>query len=142
MTNLRERLKIPANRLDEINAVLLNPDMRVINDFLAVVEKYGTPEEINAKHHEARQLDNLLAKVKTTKPEYLTDLEWLSAQRDAGVFISVADYRRKVLGDKADSMSFTDIPLSSSISASFAPIAVPPYIITLRFGVGTSPFRI
>jgi hypothetical protein len=30
-----------------LNAVLLNPDMRVINDFLAVVEKYGTPEEIN-----------------------------------------------------------------------------------------------
>ena len=33
MTDLRERLKIPADRLDEINAVLLNPDMRVMNDF-------------------------------------------------------------------------------------------------------------
>ena len=108
MTDLRERLKIPANRLDEINAVLLNPDMRVINDFLAVVEKYGTPEEINAKAHEARKLDNLLAKVKATKPEYLADLEWLAEQRDAGAFISVADYRRKVLGDKAEATNFAD----------------------------------
>ena len=64
MTDLRERLKIPSDRLDEINAVLLNPDMRVMNDFLAVVAKYGTPEEINAKAKEARKMENLLAKVK------------------------------------------------------------------------------
>jgi hypothetical protein len=108
MTNLRERLQIPSDRLDEINAVLLNPEMRVINDFLAVVEKYGTPEQINTRAREARKLDNLLAKVKATKPEYLADLEWLAVQRDAGVFISVADYRRKVLGDKAATTTFAD----------------------------------
>ncbi len=108
MTDLRERLEIPADRLDEINAVFLNPDMRVMNEFLDVVAKYGTPEEINAKAHEARKLDNLLAKVKATKPEYIADLEWLVEQRDAGAFISVADYRKKVLGDKANTTSFAD----------------------------------
>ena len=108
MTDLRERLKIPADRLDEINAVLLNPDMRVMNEFLDVVAKYGTPEEINAKAREARKLDNLLAKVKATKPEYIADLEWLVEQRDAGAFISVADYRKKVLGDKANTTTFAD----------------------------------
>ncbi len=108
MTDLRERLKIPADRLDEINMVLLSPDMRVMNEFLDVVAKYGTPEEINAKACEARKLDNLLAKVKETKPEYLADLEWLAAQRDAGAFISVADYRKKVLGDKANITTFAD----------------------------------
>ena len=36
-------------RLDDLNAVLLNPDTRVVNDFLAVVAKYGSPAEINAK---------------------------------------------------------------------------------------------
>jgi len=108
MTDLRNRLKIPADRLDEINAVLLNPDMRVMNDFYEVVAKYGTPEEINAKAHEARKMDNLLAKVKGTKPEHLADLEWLIEQRYAGAFISVADYRRKVLGDKADTEKFAD----------------------------------
>ncbi len=108
MTDLRERLKIPYDRLDAINAVLLNPDERVINDFLAVVAKYGTPEAINARAREARQLDNLLEKVRQTKPEYLDDLKWLQAQRDKGAFISVADYRRKVLGAKADTMTFAD----------------------------------
>ncbi len=108
MTDLRDRLKIPTSRLDEINAVLLDPDMRVVNDFLDVVSKYGTPEEINAKAREARKLENLLAKVKATRPEYLDDLKWLEEQREEGAFISVADYRRKVLGEKADTMTFAD----------------------------------
>ena len=108
MTDFRKRLEISADRLDDINAVLLNPDMRVMNDFYAVVAKYGTPEEINAKANEARKMDNLLAKVKETKPDHLVDLEWLIEQRDAGAFISVADYRRKVLGDKADTEKFAD----------------------------------
>jgi len=106
--DLRSLLKIPYERLDEINAILLNPDERVINDFLAVLEKYGTPEEINAKAKEARKLENLLAKVEETKPEYLEDLKWLQEQRDAGAFISVADYRKKVLGEKAESTQFAD----------------------------------
>jgi hypothetical protein len=108
MTDLRNRLKIPPERLDEINAVLLNPDMRVMNDFLDVVAKYGTPEEINAKGLEARKLENLMNRVKADKPEYLADLEWLASQRDAGAFISVDDYRRKVLGDKAETTTFAD----------------------------------
>ncbi|MBN1668606.1 MAG: hypothetical protein JW862_16035 [Anaerolineales bacterium] len=108
MTDLRARLEIPKERLDAINAVLLNPDMRVMNEFLAVVEKYGTPEEINAKAIEARKMDNLLAKVRAIRPEYLADLEWLAEQRDRQAFISVADYRRKILGDKADGMQFAD----------------------------------
>jgi len=108
VTDFRNRLKIPTDRLDEINAVLLNPDMRVMNEFLDVVAKYGTPEEINAKGVESRKMDNLLARVRTTKPEYLADLEWLTEQRDAGAFISIPDYRRKVLGDKADAMVFAD----------------------------------
>lgn len=108
MSNLRARLEIPADRLDDINTVLLNPDMRVVNDFLAVVEKYGTPEEINAKAREARKLENLLARVKQHTPDYLTDLEWLAEKRDSSAFISIPEYRRKVLGDKAVSMTFAD----------------------------------
>ncbi len=106
--DLRELLKIPYKHLDEINALLLNPDERVINDFLAVVAKYGTPEEINAKAVEARKLENLLAKVKEIKPEYLDDLKWLEKQRDAGAFITVDDYKEKVLGEKAASTDFLD----------------------------------
>ncbi len=105
---LRHRLAIPIERLDAINAVLLNPDERVINDFLAVVAKYGTPEEINAKAKSARQMSALLQRVEETHPAYLADLSWLSERRDADAFISIADYRRKVLGDEADDMTFAD----------------------------------
>ena len=108
MTDLRSRLTINTNRLDAINNILLNPDMTVINDFLAVVEKYGTPEEINAKADQARELDNLLAMVEKNTPEYFEDLKWLQEQKEAGAFITVEDYRKKVLGDKASQTSFND----------------------------------
>lgn len=106
--SIRQKLTISADRLAEINAILLDPDMRVVNDFLEVVNKYGTPEEINAKAKAARQLPALFDRVRQTKPEYLADLEWLAARRDQGAFISIADYRRKVLGPKADTTAFKD----------------------------------
>ena len=108
MNDLRQRLTIPTARLSDINELLLDPKNRIINDFLSVVAKYGTPEEINAKAKAARLLPNLLDHVKSTKPEYLTDLTWLAEQRDKDAFISVADYRRSIVGAKADSIRFKD----------------------------------
>jgi hypothetical protein len=106
--NLRQRLEISADRLEAINAILLNPEMQVIDDFLEVVARYGTPEEINQKAARAMHLPTLLERVKATKPEYAADLDWLTEQRDLGVFISEADYRRKVLGDAAEETVFAD----------------------------------
>jgi len=106
--NIRQLLKIPTSRLEDINSILLDPDMQVINNFLDIVAKYGTPEEINRKAEKARQLPNLLKKVEQTKPEFLVDLKWLQQQRDKSAFISVADYRYKVLGEKAKSIKFKD----------------------------------
>ncbi|MDX1413249.1 MAG: hypothetical protein R3293_03610 [Candidatus Promineifilaceae bacterium] len=106
--DIRQRLQISADRLDALNNILLDPDTRVINDFLDVVAKYGTPEEINAQADAARQMDALLDRVAHVRPSHLADLEWLAAQRDQGAFISTADYRRKVLGSKADRISFAD----------------------------------
>jgi hypothetical protein len=105
---VRQLLKIDPSRLDSLNAILLNPDMRVINDFLKVVAKYGSPEEINKKAEHAGQLGTLLKKVEATKPEYLKDLEWLEQQRDKSAFITVADYRKKVLGEKSKIINFHD----------------------------------
>jgi hypothetical protein len=106
--DIRQRLKIHPDRLEAINALLLNPELRVINDLLAVVEKYGQPEEINAQAAAARQLPALLKRVKETRPEYLADLDWLAARRDEGAFVSIADYRRRVLGSQAETMAFQD----------------------------------
>jgi hypothetical protein len=106
--DLRDRLRVPADRLEAINDVLLNPGMLVIDEFLNVVAKYGTPEEINQKAKEAGKLPNLLEKVKRSNPQYLGDLQYFTEQRDKGAFISEAEYRRKVLGDRADQMTFQD----------------------------------
>ena len=109
MTKLdRNKLRIPEARLQEINALLLDPQNQAVNAFLEVVAKYGTPEEINRKAAEARHLPNLMTRLKTLNSPYVKDLEWLSEQRDKGAFISIADYRRKVLGERAATMKFDE----------------------------------
>ncbi len=107
-TDLRQRLKIPNSRLDDLNMVLLDPNTQVVNDLLKVVAKYGTPEEINVRAQEANQLSTLMTKVKARRPEYYEQLKWLEEQRDRGAFIGVADYRRSVLGPGAASKKFKD----------------------------------
>jgi len=106
--DLRSLLSIPINRLDAINAVLLDPGEKVINDFLAIVAKYGTPEAINRKHHDSRKLDHLMKIVDERAPDYIKDLKWLLEQRDTGVFASVTEYRNRVLGDRAKNIKFAD----------------------------------
>ena len=101
-------LKIPQERLDEVNAILLDPNTRVIRDLLDVVARHGTPAEINRKAAQAGELSSLLRRVREIKPEFLDSLRWLEMQRDRGAFISVGDYRRKVLGNRAASMHFKD----------------------------------
>ena len=103
-----ELLAVPQDRLNAINEVLLDTNSTVIREFLAVVAKYGTPEEINAKAREAAELKRLYKKVEQTRPAYLKDLQWITEQREAGKFISIKDYRRRVLGDAAKSMTFAD----------------------------------
>jgi hypothetical protein len=105
---LRQRLKIPSTRLDDINSILLDNDARVINDFLNVVSKYGTPEEINQKAENARRLKSLLQMVEKTKPEYLGDLNWLIEQKNKNAFISISEYRQNVLGDQGANIKFLD----------------------------------
>ena len=106
--DLRKLLAIPTDRLDAINAVLLDPGEKVMNDFLAIVAKYGTPEEINRKHRESRKLDHLMKIVGEHAPGHVKDLKWLMEQRDSGAFASVAEYRIRVLGDRVKGMKFTD----------------------------------
>ena len=114
----RNLLKIPSDRLEAINAVLLDPNEQVINDFLKVVNKYGTPEEINRKHTESRQLPNLLKLVKARNLDYIKDLEWIIDQRDRGAFTSVASYREQLLGEKIKTLQFNqESPVTLEVSA-------------------------
>jgi hypothetical protein len=105
---LRERLKIESSALEEVNRFLLDPDNPVINAMLQIVAKYGTPEEINARAQEVRELPNLFRRLRNMESPYLEDLEWLMAERDQRAFISITDFRRKLLGGKAERMTFDE----------------------------------
>ena len=104
----RKLLEIPTDRLEALNQVLLDPDSKIMRLFLDVVSKYGTPDEINRKHRESRKLANLLEKARVANPDHLKDLNWLQEQSKAGGFVSVGDYRRRVLGPAADRRKFAD----------------------------------
>lgn len=97
MANVQKLLKISPDKLKAFNSILLDPNSQIMKDFLAVVAKYGTPEEINKKHRAARKMDNLFKIVQERNPDALKDLKWLIQQRDKGAFISVADYRKRCL---------------------------------------------
>jgi hypothetical protein len=105
-SKIRKQLKIPASNLAEVNKLLLDPNNKLVNDVLAIIAKYGSIEEINRKSEEARKLPNLMAHLRAMNSPHVPDLEWLLEQRDNGAFISVADYRRQVLGEKADKLRF------------------------------------
>lgn len=117
--DVRNLLMVPTDRLDQINTILTDPNSKVVNDFLEVVGRYGSPEEINRKASENGSLEALIERARKSNPENIADLDWLSEQRDQGVFISIPDYRRKVLGDRADSIKFKDeFAVTLEISAS------------------------
>jgi hypothetical protein len=106
--SLRNRILIDHDVLDEVNALLADPSNPLINELLRVVGKYGTPEEINARAREARQLGSLMNRLALMGSPYLKDLEWLIAQRDSGAFISISNYRSSILGDGAKARYFDE----------------------------------
>jgi hypothetical protein len=103
MKNLRNLLTISDSRLAEINALLIDPDNEVINELLEIVEEYGGPQEINRKAEEAGKLENLMAGLKKAGSSYLADLDWLKNQKNRGSFISMDDYYKRVLDQRAES---------------------------------------
>jgi hypothetical protein len=114
----RNKLIIDKKRLDEINNFIMDPDNKVISDFLEIVNKYGTPEEINRKARENGKVENLMKKLREKNSPYVKDLEWLIEQRDKGAFITVDEYRKKILGDEVDKVDFNeDFAVTLEISA-------------------------
>jgi len=108
MGNIREKLSISKENLESVQNFFLDENNPFINDLLQIVDKYGGVEDINKKFHESRKLENIYKKLEKVQPSYIDDLEWLIKQRDNDVFISVSEYKRKVLGNAIDRMSFND----------------------------------
>jgi hypothetical protein len=106
MSDLRNRLKIAPDRLEEINRFLLDPKNELINELIRIVEKYGGPDEINRKAADARDLGNLKSRLEEVHSPYLADIEWLEKQKEKRAFVPISDYRKGILGQTAESMQF------------------------------------
>ena len=125
--SLRESLRIEPSVLEEINRFLLDPDNPVVNALLQVVAKYGTPDEINAQAQKARDLSNLLEKLRELSSPYVKDLEWLMAEREKRSFISISDFRRKVLGRRVEDISFDE---GKAVTLEISALQYFPWLIT------------
>ncbi len=99
MTDLRDRIKISSERLEEINAFLTDPNNELINQLLEVVHRYGGPEEINRKAQEAGTFENLTERLRQIDSPYVQDIEWLVEQKEKNAFVSMQEYYDRVLGD-------------------------------------------
>jgi len=118
MSNRRKLLEIPKEALESVNQFLLDENNPLINDLFSLIDKYGGIESINKKAKEAGKIENLLEQLDKKNSSYVKDIEWLISQKENKSFISVNDYRKKILGDKAVDMTFNeDFAVTLELSA-------------------------
>jgi hypothetical protein len=108
LAHLRSKLKINEENLEEINRFLLKRDNPLVDRLFAIIEKHGGVNEINRKARENRRPEILIERLEKKRSTFVKDLEWLVKQRDKEAFISISDYRKRVLGKKVESMSFDE----------------------------------
>ncbi len=108
MVDPRAELRINENSLKEINEFLLKKDNPLVNRLLEIVDKYGGVKEINKRANDARKIGNLMNRLEKKKSPFTKDLEWLGKQRDKEAFISVPEYRKKILGRRAEATKFDE----------------------------------
>jgi hypothetical protein len=108
LVDIRKKLRIEEENLKDINGFLLKKDNPLVDGLIEILDKHGGVDEINRKARESRKLEHLMERLEKKKSPFLEDLEWLIEQRDKEAFISIPDYRRKILGKKADSMKFDE----------------------------------
>jgi len=108
MVELRRKLLINEAAFKRINDFLAEKDNPLTSSLLEVIEKHGGVQEINQKASESRKLENLTKRLERKKSPFVKDLDWLVKQRDKQAFISMQDYRGKVLGKKYGAVKFDE----------------------------------
>jgi hypothetical protein len=126
MEDLRELLKVPAESLEPINALLADPDNPTVSGLLQVVARHGGPQEINRKATEAVRLENIMQRLEAMKSPYRDDLRWLIAQRDAKAFISLGDYVKKLRGGSA---AVADLNRKNAVTLEISALQYFPWLI-------------
>lgn len=124
---LKDLLRFDADVVEEINEFLTDENNELINEILKVVEKYGTPEEINKLAEKARELPTIIQKLKDINSPYLKDLEWLIQQRDDNAFVSVSQYRKNILGEAFEGMVFDE---EKAVTLEISALQYFPWLIT------------
>ncbi len=104
----RDILKLDPNGVEEVNRYLSDPKNPLVNEVMCIVEKYGTVEEINKAAQKARELPHIFQRLQNMNSPYYENLKWLITERDKGSFITVSQYRKKVLGDMSEKMEFDE----------------------------------
>lgn len=123
---MKERLRIKGEIVEELNEYLLSSG-GLVDELLQVVHNYGTVEEINQKARDARDLHSLLGRLENMGSPYLEDLEWLMKKRDEGAFISISDYRRKILGEEGEKAYFQE---GHAVTLEISALQYFPWLIT------------
>ncbi|MEM2976458.1 MAG: hypothetical protein QXW06_02225 [Thermoplasmata archaeon] len=104
--SLHSALRISAKKLEQINAFLLDPKNPQVHAILELIDKYGGIEEIRRKARESGTYESLMGRLEKKRADYAREVEWMAKKRDEGSFITVEEYRRRVLGPRADRMDF------------------------------------
>jgi hypothetical protein len=113
--------------LKGLNCYLANPESKLVRDIANVIKKYGSPCEINERACEARKVPNLLQRLSRINSPYLKDLEWLMEQKEKRAFVSISEFRAKVLGEKASSMQFDE---STAVTLEISALQYFPWFIS------------
>ena len=108
MADLRCKLKIDEENVEEINRFLVQRDNPLVDRLIAIIEKHGGVNEINRRARENRKPEILIERLEKKHSHFVKDLDWLTKQRDKEAFISIPDFRERVLGKKAESMNFDE----------------------------------
>jgi hypothetical protein len=59
-----------------------------------------------------------MSRLKEKNSQYVKDIDWLVEQKEKGAFITIDEYRKKILGDKAENINFNeDFAVTLEISA-------------------------
>jgi hypothetical protein len=108
LSDLRKKLRIHEENVKEINEFLLTKDNPLVDGLLEIVEKHGGVNEINRKAKQNRKPEVLMGRLEKNKSPFVKDIEWLVKQKDKEAFISIPEYKKKILGKKVGSMKFDE----------------------------------
>ncbi|MFH1422064.1 MAG: hypothetical protein ABIH42_05060, partial [Planctomycetota bacterium] len=123
---MNKDLRIAKERLNELNDFLINPKNSLLNKIHELIEEYGGPKTINRKASAARKLSNLMKRMANEKSPYLKDINWLIQQRDKGAFVSMNEYRKRILGRSA---SKTKTSKKNAVTLEISALQYFPYLI-------------